>query len=84
MVAMPVPQLSTPVVHREPSCLDISKGAGADAIHSEVVRWFAEIVAVPLSTLIDESQTMAVAPTDWRFAKSKSFPNTARESLHYM
>ncbi len=32
-VVMPVPQFSIPVVHRELSSLDISKGAGLDDIY---------------------------------------------------
>ncbi len=41
-VVMPVSQFSIPVVHRELSSLDISKGAGPNDIHPQVVRWIAD------------------------------------------
>ncbi len=41
-VVMPVPQFSIPVVHRELSSLDMSKGAGPDDIHPQMVRWLAD------------------------------------------
>ncbi len=34
---MPVPQFSIPVVYRELSSLDISKGASPDDIHPQIV-----------------------------------------------
>ncbi len=65
---MPVPQFSIPVVHRELSSLDISKGVGPDEIHPQMVRWLADFLAEPLSKLFANSQTTAVVPTDWRLA----------------
>ncbi len=41
-VVMPVPQFSIPVVHRELSSLGITKGAGPDDIHRQMVRWLAD------------------------------------------
>ncbi len=41
-VVMPVPQFSIPVVHRELSSLDISKGGGPDDIHPLMVRRLAD------------------------------------------
>ncbi len=41
-VVMPVPQFSILVVHRELSSHDISKGAGSDDIHPQIVRWLAD------------------------------------------
>ncbi len=65
---MPVPQFSIPVVHRELSPLDISKGAGPDDIHPQMVRWLADFLAEPLSKLFANSLTTAVVPADWRLA----------------
>ncbi len=55
-LVMPVPtvvksvrQCSIPVVHRELASLDISKGAGPDEIHPQMIRWLAAIFAKPLS-----------------------------------
>ncbi len=67
-VVMPVPQFSIPVVHRELSSLDISKAAGPDDIHRQMVRWLADFLAEPLSKLFANSLTTAVVPTDWRLA----------------
>ncbi len=39
---LPVPHFSIPVVHRELSSLDISKRAGPDDIHLQMVRWLAD------------------------------------------
>ncbi len=84
-VVMPVPQFSIPVVHRELSSLDISKGAGPDDIHPQMVRWLANFLAEPLSKLFANSLTTAVVPTDWRLAIicpihkkgiQRTFPNT--------
>ncbi len=44
-VVKPVRQCSIPVVHRELASLDISKGAGPDEIHPQMVRWLAAIFA---------------------------------------
>ncbi len=41
-VVMPEPQFSIPVVHRELSSLDISKGAGPDGIHLQMARWLTD------------------------------------------
>ncbi len=48
-VVKPVRQCSIPVVHRELSSLDISKGAGPDEIHPQMVRCLAYFLAEPLS-----------------------------------
>ncbi len=47
-VVMPAPQFLIPVVHRGLSSLDISKGAGPDEIHPQMVLWRADIFAEPL------------------------------------
>ncbi len=65
---MPVPQFSIHAVHKELSSLDISKGAGPDDIHKQMVRWLADFLADPLSKLFANSLTTAVVPTDWRLA----------------
>ncbi len=44
-VVMPVPQFSIPVVHRELSNLDMTKEAGPDDIHRQMVRWRADFLA---------------------------------------
>ncbi len=44
-VVMLVPQFSIPVVHKELSSPDISKGAGPDDIHLQMVRWLADFFA---------------------------------------
>ncbi len=67
-VVMPEPQFSIPIVHRQLSSLDISKGAGPDDIHAQMVRWLADFLAEPLSKLFTNSLTTAVVPTDWRLA----------------
>ncbi len=41
-VLMPVPQFSITVVQRELSSLDISKGAGPDDNHPQIVAWLAD------------------------------------------
>ncbi len=63
---MPVPQFLIAVVHRELSSLDISKEAGPDDIHPQMVRWLADFLVEPLSKLFDNSLTTVVVPTDWR------------------
>ncbi len=65
---MPVPQFSTPVVHKEFSSLDTSKGAGPDDIHPQILRWLADFLAEPLSKLFPNSITTAMVPTDWLLA----------------
>ncbi len=67
-VVLPVPQFSIPVVHRALSSLNISKGAGHDDIHPQMVRWLADFLAESLSKLFANSLTTAVVPTDWRLA----------------
>ncbi len=56
-VVMPVPQFSIPVVHRELSSLDISKGAGPYDIHPQMVPWLAGFLAEALSKLFANSLT---------------------------
>ncbi len=63
-VVMPVPQFLTPVVHRELSSLDISKGAGPDDIHPQMVRRLADFLAEPLSRLFVNSLTTVMVATD--------------------
>ncbi len=65
-----MPQFSIPVVHREPSILDIAKGAGPYKFHPQMVRWLADVLAQPLFKLFANSLTTAVVPTDWRLANS--------------
>ncbi len=45
---MLLPEISTPVVHKEFSSLDISKRAGNYAIHSTMVYWLADFFDWPL------------------------------------
>ncbi len=59
---------SIPVVRRELSSLDVSKGAGPHDIHPQMVRWLADFLAEPLSKLFANSLTTAVVPIDWRLA----------------
>ncbi len=65
---MPMPQFLVPVVHRELSSLNISKGAGPDDTHPQMVLWLADFLAEPLSKLFANSLTTAVIPTGWRLA----------------
>ncbi len=58
-VVMPVPLLSSP---------DMSKGAGPDEIHPQVVRWLADFLAEPFSKLFANSLTTAVVSIDQRIA----------------
>ncbi len=65
-VVMPVPQSSIMVVHKELSCLDISKRADPDCIHPQRGRWLADFVAE--RKLFANSLATAVVPTNWRLA----------------
>ncbi len=42
-VVMPVPLVSTPIVHRELSCLDTSKGASPDDIQPQMGRHYGHV-----------------------------------------
>ncbi len=61
-------KLSIPVVRRELSSLDVTKGAGPHDILPQMVRWLADFLAEPLSKLFANALSTAVVPTDWRLA----------------
>ncbi len=50
-------------MRRELSILDISKGAGPDNIHSQVVRWSADFLAEPLDKLLANPLKTAAVPS---------------------
>ncbi len=55
-------------VHRELTGVDISKGAGREAIQPHVPRWIADCLPEPWSILFANSLSAVVVPLDWCYA----------------